>query len=346
MTASALRRARRARLGLGRSASRCARSSSARSLQEFLRGARVRQRATGTDSSPRSSVSSRASRRRYGGYIVHVGIVLMFLGFAGTASSAKSRCRSSRASRSTVGPFTVPHDALQRHRRRAEADGHGARDRCSSGGKPIGQMTPARWFFAQARERADDRSRDPPRRSAKTCTSCSPATTSRRRRDAHVIVNPLVNWIWIGFGVMAFGTIIALLPERRVRRSRRRTCPTGAVDHVAAAPRAARRRRARPRAAHRARADGRVVPKTPLEKDLQKRDHLHVRHLRPQTRRRVHVRRGRGDARRSSRLVSTAKTREEIYQFFIAEYGSQERSPRRSTEASIASRGSCRISRG
>src|SRR6185503_8382236 len=28
-----------------------------------------------------------------------------------------------------------------------------------------------------------------------------------------VVVNPLVNWIWVGFGVLAFGTVIALLPE-------------------------------------------------------------------------------------------------------------------------------------
>jgi len=30
----------------------------------------------------------------------------------------------------------------------------------------------------------------------------------------HINVNPLVNWVWFGFGVMAFGTGIALLPER------------------------------------------------------------------------------------------------------------------------------------
>ena len=27
-------------------------------------------------------------------------------------------------------------------------------------------------------------------------------------------MNPLVNWIWLGFGVLAFGTGLALLPER------------------------------------------------------------------------------------------------------------------------------------
>ncbi|HTU99025.1 MAG TPA: cytochrome c-type biogenesis CcmF C-terminal domain-containing protein, partial [Luteitalea sp.] len=30
----------------------------------------------------------------------------------------------------------------------------------------------------------------------------------------HVVVNPLVNWIWAGFGILAIGTLIALLPER------------------------------------------------------------------------------------------------------------------------------------
>jgi len=29
-----------------------------------------------------------------------------------------------------------------------------------------------------------------------------------------LVVNPLVNWIWFGFGIMALGTGIALLPER------------------------------------------------------------------------------------------------------------------------------------
>src|SRR6185295_9290575 len=29
-----------------------------------------------------------------------------------------------------------------------------------------------------------------------------------------ISVNPLVNWVWFGFGMLAFGTVIALLPER------------------------------------------------------------------------------------------------------------------------------------
>jgi cytochrome c-type biogenesis protein CcmH/NrfF len=29
-----------------------------------------------------------------------------------------------------------------------------------------------------------------------------------------IFVNPLVNWIWLGFGIIALGTVVALLPER------------------------------------------------------------------------------------------------------------------------------------
>src|SRR6188508_3079153 len=51
--------------------------------QEFWRGARVRQGATGTDVFTALIGLVSRNKRRYGGYIVHVGAVLIFLGFAG-----------------------------------------------------------------------------------------------------------------------------------------------------------------------------------------------------------------------------------------------------------------------
>src|SRR5438034_5025218 len=50
--------------------------------QEFWRGANVRRRATGTDVFTALVGLVGRNKRRYGGYIVHIGIVLMFLGFA------------------------------------------------------------------------------------------------------------------------------------------------------------------------------------------------------------------------------------------------------------------------
>ena len=31
-----------------------------------------------------------------------------------------------------------------------------------------------------------------------------------------VVVNPLVDWIWVGFGILVFGTLLALMPEQAV----------------------------------------------------------------------------------------------------------------------------------
>ena len=52
-------------------------------FQEFWRGAVIRRKSTGTDLFTATIGLVGRSRRRYGGYIVHVGIVLMCLGFAG-----------------------------------------------------------------------------------------------------------------------------------------------------------------------------------------------------------------------------------------------------------------------
>ena len=43
----------------------------------------------------------------------------------------------------------------------------------------------------------------------------------------HIVINPLVNWIWMGFGVLAFGTLITLLPERAFNFATREV-PAGA----------------------------------------------------------------------------------------------------------------------
>jgi cytochrome c-type biogenesis protein CcmF len=53
--------------------------------QEFVRGTKVRQRQTGSDPFTALIGLLIAKRRKYGGYIVHLGVVIMFFGFAGKA---------------------------------------------------------------------------------------------------------------------------------------------------------------------------------------------------------------------------------------------------------------------
>src|SRR5262245_43232116 len=80
--------------------------------QEFVRGARVRQRTTGTDLFTALVGLVGRQKRRYAGYIVHLGIVLMFLGFAGEGFKREEQVLLSPGQSVTVGRFTVRHDAL------------------------------------------------------------------------------------------------------------------------------------------------------------------------------------------------------------------------------------------
>ncbi len=182
--------------------------------QEFVRGAQVRRDATGTDYVTALVGLVGRSKRRYGGYIVHVGIVLMFLGFAGEGFKQDGQALLKPGEQLTVGQFTVRHDALRvtNDSQKQMVTGHVS---VFEGGKALGTMTPAKWHF-------NKREKEPPttevaiRRAPGEDLYIVLADYNAATQSATytVTVNPLVNWIWFGFAVMAIGTGIALLPER------------------------------------------------------------------------------------------------------------------------------------
>ena len=81
-------------------------------------------------------------------------------------------------------------------------------------GKTLGELSPAKWFYRQHEDEPTTEV-EIRRGPARTSTSCSTASTSSgQSATLHVVVNPLVNWIWLGFGCWRSGPIIALLPEK------------------------------------------------------------------------------------------------------------------------------------
>src|SRR5687767_893317 len=80
--------------------------------QEFWRGARVRQGSTGTDFFTALIGLVGRNKRRYGGYIVHAGIVLMCLGFAGAAYQQKKTVLLRPGQTAVVGEYTVRRDKV------------------------------------------------------------------------------------------------------------------------------------------------------------------------------------------------------------------------------------------
>ena len=119
--------------------------------QEFIRGAQVRKGATGTDIVTAMIGLVGRSRRRYGGYVVHLGIVLMFLGFAGEGFKKEEQATLKPGQQIEIGRFTVRHDALRvtNDAQKQMITGHVS---IFEDGKPIGEMTPAKWYFAKHEE--------------------------------------------------------------------------------------------------------------------------------------------------------------------------------------------------
>jgi cytochrome c-type biogenesis protein CcmF len=180
--------------------------------QEFWRGAVVRRRSTGTDLFTAAVGLVGRSRRRYGGYIVHVGIVLMFLGFAGQGFKVSEQVPLKPGQQVTVGNYTVRLDALRvtEDSQKQMFTGHVT---VFEGGKEIAKMYPARWFFNKHEEPTTEVAIR--RMPAEDLYIVMPSyQVSSQVANLEIVVNPLVNWIWLGFAVMAMGTLIVLLPER------------------------------------------------------------------------------------------------------------------------------------
>jgi cytochrome c-type biogenesis protein CcmF len=180
--------------------------------QEFWRGARVRQNATGTDVFTALIGLVGRNKRRYGGYIVHVGIVLMFLGFAGEGFKHDEQVLLKPGQQAQVGDFTVRLDTVRvtDDGQKQMITGHTTifRD-----GQEVAKMYPAKWYF---RKHEDQPTTEVAiRRSfSEDLYLVMPAfSLQEQSASMEIVVNPLVNWVWVGFGILALGTGIALLPE-------------------------------------------------------------------------------------------------------------------------------------
>ena len=180
--------------------------------QEFWRGARVRQQTTGTDIFTALVGLVGRNKRRYGGYIIHVAIVLLFLGFAGSGFKQEESALMTPGQEVKVGDYVIRHDALavtdDGRKQMVTADMTVLQD-----GAEITKMYPARWFF---RKHEDQPTTEVAirRTFAEDLYIVMPQfDASQQSANVEITVNPLVNWVWLGFGLLAFGTFIALLPE-------------------------------------------------------------------------------------------------------------------------------------
>jgi cytochrome c-type biogenesis protein CcmF len=186
--------------------------------QEVWRGTRVRQGVSGSDFFTALVGLTSRNNRRYGGYVVHLGIVVMALGFAGEGFKIDEQVLMQTGQQIEVGPYLVRHDAL-RVTNDAQKQMVTAQLSIFKDGEAVGQMFPARWYFRNFE--TEPTTEVAIRRSfADDLYLVLPAFDLQNQSvTLSVVVNPLVNWVWFGFALLAFGTGFSMLPETVFRRA-------------------------------------------------------------------------------------------------------------------------------
>jgi len=189
-------------------------------VQEFARGTGARRRQYGEAYPLAFARLIARNRRRYGGYIVHAGIVILFVAFAGmafkTETEATLRPGESASLRSPYGytyTFTSlglsQYDALNRQVTAAAVEVR--RD-----GRKIGLLNPEKRQHVDAFGRPTFQ------------PSTEPGIMSLLREDLYVVmggvvngteqavfrftINPLVWWVWYGGMIIALGGLIVMWP--------------------------------------------------------------------------------------------------------------------------------------
>ena len=184
---------------------------------EFLRGAAVLQRQAVMQGRPARNIFAamfeltRRNTRRYGGYLVHFGVVVIFIGIAGGAFNQQKEQEMGYQDAMTIGPYKLVCQSFTQESN-ANYDTEYALLDVYQGNKKITQLSPERRFYHASQQ-----------------TSTIVADHSNLQRDLYVVyagknpdtgrpiikvfINPLIAWIWIGVGIVVFGTFVALVPN-------------------------------------------------------------------------------------------------------------------------------------
>jgi cytochrome c-type biogenesis protein CcmF len=178
---------------------------------EFYRGGRVISEKTGQSLFASMVQLTHRNTRRYGGYIVHFGVVVVIIGVAGAAFNLDKEQEMAYGDKMNIGPYTLvcrsytSDDSPNYESEWAVLDVY-------KDGRQIDQLTPERRFYKASQQ-----------------TSTMPYIRSSLREDLYVVyeglnqdnghpilkahLNPLVMWIWLGVWIIIGGTILALVPN-------------------------------------------------------------------------------------------------------------------------------------
>jgi cytochrome c-type biogenesis protein CcmF len=201
-------------------------------ISEFVRGGRVIGRHTGQNLVASMVQLAHRNTRRYGGYIVHFGVIVIMIGFAGSAFNQDKEQEMGFGDKLAIGPYTLVCQSYTQD----DNPNYGSEWAVMNvfkGGKQIATLNPERRFYKASQQTSTMvANRSTPQEDLYVVYEGQNLTTGRPIIKVHL--NPLVMWIWIGVWIIIAGTAVALIPNAapvRVRApARMQAEPVGVGD--------------------------------------------------------------------------------------------------------------------
>ncbi|GAB4232331.1 MAG: heme lyase CcmF/NrfE family subunit [Acidobacteriota bacterium] len=198
---------------------------------EFFKGARARQSIRGGSFLSALVELTVMNKRRYGGFIIHAGTVLVFVGIIASSFFNIDRVFTVReGERFEIGGYTLQFNGLAQ-RQDPEKQVVFARLDVLEDGEIIDRLFPQRFFYHKSEQ-----------------PTTEVAIMSRLTEDLyvvlsgwddagnvsfHVFVNPLVQLIWLGIAIMAMAGLFVLFPDYRPAAQRAAARATSTADAAA-----------------------------------------------------------------------------------------------------------------
>jgi cytochrome c-type biogenesis protein CcmF len=204
---------------------------------EFWKGTRTRARIEGEGVLPAFGHLITRNRRRWGGYLVHVGVVLIFTAFAGRSFEVRvTETMNPGESVSVASPFghtyTLTYEGLSSSLQggaavqRPNFDQWVALMSVERDGEAVGVLSTEKRFYPSKRMMTTEVGiRSTPMEDlyvilaeVKDMEGMLANDSEAQEIVAEIQINPLVGWIWYGSVVLSIGSLVALWPGGELRR--------------------------------------------------------------------------------------------------------------------------------
>jgi cytochrome c-type biogenesis protein CcmF len=150
--------------------------------------------------------------RRYGGYLVHMGIVLIFIGVTGHAFNQNEVKELNKGDSMRIGAYSLQMVDLQQGENE-NYQWHRATMQVAKNGDPLGTLEPEKRFYKASKQGTSEvgvRSR----LNEDLYLNFGGMSDDNQRAVIQAYVFPLVSWIWIGGLVLIGGTLVCLVPSK------------------------------------------------------------------------------------------------------------------------------------